>query len=209
MSANDIQSTGVQLPHIAHVDARFPDILVITWADGQRVGRVDAINVSPIINTYKIFRPLRKNEALFEAARVSEDRDSIVWDDNDDLELSAEALEELAEQTMAPDHFVAFMQRNGLTEEGVATILGYSRRQIGYFKTTGPIPRVVALACRGFEAEKREQAVATKMREAIEINAAERAAIEAAMHDLAHGLVPPEIATQEQPTSPKPKRKVA
>jgi hypothetical protein len=46
------------------------------------------------------------------------------------------------------------MKGNNLTEEAVAAIFDYSRRQIDYYKTTGPTPRVVALACRGFEAEK-------------------------------------------------------
>jgi hypothetical protein len=144
--------TGILLPRIANVDALPPHTLVVTWADGRHAGEVTRIDVAPIVNTYKIFRPLRKNEALFETARVSEDGDSVVWNGNEDLELSAEALEDLAEQTMTPQDFVAFMDRNNLTEEAAATVLGYGRRQIGYFKTSGPIPRVVALACRGYEA---------------------------------------------------------
>ena len=127
--------------------------LIVTWADGGRAGRVDQVDVSPIINSYKIFRPLRKDEALFKTAHVIEDGDAIAWD-GDDLELSAEAIETLADQTMTPEDFVAFMKRNNLTEEVIAGLLGYSRRQIGYFKTTGPIPRVVALACRGLDFTK-------------------------------------------------------
>jgi hypothetical protein len=152
MSANDIEHTGIPLPRIAHVDTWSPLTLVVTWAEGRRAGQVDRIDVAPIINTYKIFCPLRNDEDLFAMARVSEDGDSVIWAENDDLELPAEALEELAEQTMTPQDFVAFMKRNNLTEEAVAAVLGYQRRQIGYYKSTGPIPRVVALACRGYEA---------------------------------------------------------
>ena len=65
----------------------------------------------------------------------------------------------LAEQSMSPQDFVGFMKRNELTQEAAAAILGYSRRQIGYFTTTGPIPRVVALACKGYEKEKIDEAV--------------------------------------------------
>ncbi len=158
MSANDIEHTGIPLPRIGHVDARWdPLTLIVTWSHGERAGQVDRIDVAPIINTYKIFRPLRTNEALFKTARLSEDGDAVVWDDKD-LELSAEALESLANQIMTPQDFVAFMERNHLTEEGIASILGYGRRQIGYYKTTGPIPRVVALACRGYEAFLNEKA---------------------------------------------------
>jgi hypothetical protein len=58
---------------------------------------------------------------------------------------------------MTPQDFIAFMERYDLTEEAVAAVLGYSRRQIGYFKTAGPIPRVVALACKGYAYTKLEE----------------------------------------------------
>jgi hypothetical protein len=155
MSANDIEDTGVPLPVISHVSADAPSTLIVTWSVGRRAGHVDRIDIAPTINTYKIFRALRNNPKLFETARVIDDGNAIAWD-GPDLELSAEALEAAAEQTMTPEQFVAFMKRNNLTEAAVAAILDYSRRQIGYFKTVGPIPRVVALACKGFESETLE-----------------------------------------------------
>jgi hypothetical protein len=153
MSANDIEDvidTGIPLPRISNVRAAAPATLIVTWAEGRRAGQVDRIDIAPIINTYKIFRPLRKNQKLFKTAHLTDDGDVVTWA-GDDLELSAEAIESVAEQIMTPTEFVAFMKRNKLTEEAIASILDYSRRQIGYFKTTGPIPRVVALACKGYE----------------------------------------------------------
>ena len=150
MSANDIEDTGTPLPRIANLRAASPLTLIVTWAEGSRAGCVDRIDLAPVINTYKIFRPLRKNQALFETAHLIEDGDVVAWN-GADLELSAEAIEGLAEQIMTPQDFVAFMKRNNLTQEACAAILGYSRRQIGYYTTTGPIPRVVALACKGYE----------------------------------------------------------
>ena len=85
---------------------------------------------------------MRKNKKLFEAAHLANEGDVVAWDEAD-LELPAEAIEAIAEQTMTPEEFVAFMKRNNLTEEAIASILDHSRRQIGYFKTTGPIPRGV------------------------------------------------------------------
>ena len=157
MSANSIEDTGIPLPRISHVDTQTPSTLIVTWVDGKRAGQVDPIDISPIINTYKVFHTLRKNDALFESVRLVDDGDAVAWGDNEDLEISAEALEDLAEQSMTPQDFVAFMKRYDLTEEGAAANLGYSRRQIGYFKCSGPIRRVVALACKGYEALRKEQ----------------------------------------------------
>lgn len=154
MSATDIEDTGVPLPRMSEVRALAPLSIAVTWAAGLRAGRTEVVDLSPVIGSYKIFRPLRKNEKLFATARLIEDGDAVAWD-GDDLELSAEAIESLAEQSMSPEDFAAFMARNNLTLEAVAAILGYSRRQIGYYTTTGPIPRVVALACKGYEAGKR------------------------------------------------------
>lgn len=162
MSANDVVDTGVPLPRIARVASQDPSTLIVTWAAGRRTGQVDRVDIAPIINTYKIFRPLRKDADLFATVRVAEGGHVVAWK-GDDLELPAEAIEDLAEQTMTPAGFVAFMERNELTEEAIAAILGYSRRQIGYFKTTGPIPRVVALACKGYEKEKMDEKTVSTM----------------------------------------------
>jgi hypothetical protein len=68
------------------------------------------------------------------------------------IDMSAEFIEDIANEAMTPQDFVGFLRRNDLTEEEAAALLGYSRRQIGNFVSTGPIPRVVALACYGYEA---------------------------------------------------------
>jgi hypothetical protein len=67
------------------------------------------------------------------------------------LDMSAELIETLAEEEMTPEEFALFLNRNGLTQEAAAALLGRSRRQIGYYLSTGPVPRIVALACFGFE----------------------------------------------------------
>lgn len=172
MSANDIVDTGLPLPRLSAVRAAGALSLSVTWAEGTRAGRTETVDLAPVINTFKIFRPLRKDEALFGTARLGEDGDTVVWS-GEDLELSAETLEALARQTMAPADFVAFMARHRLTQEAAASILGYSRRQIGYFTTTGPIPRVVAWACKGYEAEhgNGEDAKASKGRTAAKAHA--------------------------------------
>lgn len=156
MSANDIIDTGIAIPRVASARPLPGTKVEVTWAAGNRAGKREVIDLSPIIGTYAIFRPLRSNDALFDTMKVIEDGSIVAWD-GDDLELAADALEDLAEQTMTPAEFTAFMKRFNLTETAIAAILGYSRRQIGYFKTTGPIPRVVALACKGYEFEQLEK----------------------------------------------------
>jgi len=156
MSATEIEDSGVLLPRLAGVRALDRNRIAVEWAAGERAGKAETVDLSPVIDSYRIYRPLRGNAALFATVRVIDGGDAIAWD-GADLELPTQTIESLAWQMMRPEEFVAFMQRHRLTEAAIATILGYSRRQIGYFKTTGPIPRVVALACKGYVAEQRER----------------------------------------------------
>jgi hypothetical protein len=45
-----------------------------------------------------------------------------------------------------------FIALKHLTHEAAAALLGRSRRQIEYYLKRGPLPRIVALACFGYEA---------------------------------------------------------
>jgi transcriptional regulator with XRE-family HTH domain len=51
------------------------------------------------------------------------------------------------------------MQRNGLSLQTAADSLGMTRRMIAYYRTgSRAIPRIVGLACKGWEAEHRRHA---------------------------------------------------
>jgi hypothetical protein len=164
MSADDIEHTGDDLPAIGRIEP-LPDPLHmrVTWARGERAGRVDVVDLSPMINTLKIYRPLRNNRELFQRARLIDDGEAVAWDDKD-LEMSAEAIEQLAQVEMTPQDFSTFLNRNNLTQEAFAQIFGYSRRQVLNFTKVGPIPRIVAWACRGYELQRliRELRVTTE-----------------------------------------------
>ena len=71
----------------------------------------------------------------------------------DDLELSAEAIEELAQQTMTPQDFVTFMQRHNLTEEAVASYLATAGARLVISKRSAQ-SRAYALACDGYQWSK-------------------------------------------------------
>lgn len=99
MSANEIVDTGMPLPRMDEVRAVAPLTLLVTWAEGARAGRTDRVDLARVVETFKIFRPLRKNEALFATARLAEDGDTVVWA-GDNLEMHAETVERLAAQEM-------------------------------------------------------------------------------------------------------------
>lgn len=157
MSENDIVDSGIELPKMASVQPLGDFVLKVRWAEGPRKGREDLVDVSPAIFSYKIYRPLR-DEGLFSRAEIAEDGDAVTWG-RDDLMMSADTVQSLAQESWTPSEFAAFLARNALTQLSAAVVLGRSRRQIANYVTKGPIPRVVALACYGFESLRRDKFV--------------------------------------------------
>lgn len=128
----------------------------INWVEGRRAGRTEAIDLSPLIDNFKFYEPLRRNKQLFATAHLIEGGNAIAWGDDDSIDMSATSIERLAEEAMTADDFAAFLERNELTHQGAASALGRSRRQIEYYLSIGLIPRVIALACFGYEARRKE-----------------------------------------------------
>ena len=151
MNATEWIDTGLAMARVAEIRALEDCRLEVTWADGARKGKVDIVDLAPALGSYRVYQPLRNDADLFATAHAIEDGYVVAWD-GVDLEMSAELLEQLAEETMTPKEFALFLKRNGLTQQAAAAILGRSRRQIGYYLSPGPVPRVLALACFGYEA---------------------------------------------------------
>jgi hypothetical protein len=158
MSENEMIDSGIPLPRLASAQPTSPYTWIVRWATGPRAGKEDYVDVKPIIFSYKVYKPLR-DESLFLKGHISEDGDAVAWDDNDDLVMSADLIHSLAEQIMNPKDFAAFLARSNLTQEAAAAQLGRSRRQIATYATSGPIPRIVAWACYGFEEYRRAKAM--------------------------------------------------
>jgi hypothetical protein len=156
MSANDVVDSGISLPRMATVQPLRDFVLRVKWAEGPRAGREDLVDVSPAIFSYKIYRPLR-NENLFLIGAIAEDGDAVAWGDGEDLMMSADTIQALAQESWTSKEFIDFLTRNRLTQEAAAALLGRSRRQIATYATKGPIPRVIALACYGFESLRRDK----------------------------------------------------
>jgi hypothetical protein len=156
MIENEIIDSGVPAPRISNIRIGTYFHLEVTWAEGERAGRTDYVDLLPAIDSYKVYRPLRNNEPLFSTARLIDDGFAVQWGASD-IDMSADAIEVLATESMSPAEFADFLRRNKLTQQAAATMLGRSRRQIGYYLNPGPVPRIVALACFGYEALMRRR----------------------------------------------------
>jgi len=139
------------LPHIVAVSADTkPLVLQIRWDSGEE----SRIDVSGLIETFRVYEPLRGSPELFRQARLGEYGSDIVW--NDEIDMAAETLWRLAQEqsgaTMSPDAFRHWRERNAYTLDSAARALGVSRRMVAYYEQGAkPIPRVVALATRALE----------------------------------------------------------
>ena len=136
------------IPRIASVSAdRKPLTLRVTWQNGEE-SRVD---VSGLIETFLVFKPLRRSQTLFRNVRVGEHGTDIVW--SDEIDIASDTLWRLAQEqsgaTMSQAAFKRWRQRKAYTLDAAATALGLSRRMVAYYEEgSRPIPRVVALATR-------------------------------------------------------------
>ncbi len=139
------------LPRILAVTTdRKPLTLHIRWDKGDE-SRVD---VSGLVETFRVYKPLRHSPELFGRVRVGEHGTDIVW--SDEIDMAADTLWRLAREqagvTMSPEAFRHWRERKAYTSDAAARSLGLSRRTVAYYeKGTRPIPRVVALATRALD----------------------------------------------------------
>ena len=139
------------MPRIVAVKAdRKPMTLRIRWDRGDE----SCVDVSGIIETFRVFEPLRHSPELFGQVRVGEYGTDVVW--TDDIDMAADTLWRLAQEqsgvTLSPDAFKHWRERRAYTLDTAAAALGISRRMVVYYEQgKKPIPRVVALATRALE----------------------------------------------------------
>ena len=110
--------------------------------------------MSGLVETFRVYEPLRRSPEAFAQVRLGEYGADVVW--SDDIDMSADTLWRLAQEqsgaTMSPDAFRRWRERKALTLDAAARALGVSRRMVAYYEQGAkPIPRVVALATRGLE----------------------------------------------------------
>lgn len=139
------------LPRIAAVSAgEKPLTLRIRWVDGEEA----EVDVSGLVETFRLYEPLRRSHQLFRQVRLGEYGTDVVWPD--EMDIAAVTLWRLAQEqsgtTMSPEAFRHWRERNAYTLNSAARALGVSRRMVAYYEQGAkPIPRVVALATRSLE----------------------------------------------------------
>lgn len=127
----------------------------ITWSDKRK----NLIDLAEFIADFGVFIPL-DNAAIFKGVTVGEDGREITW--GGDLSIAASTLRRLSAE-QSPDAtdaelFNAWMERNGLSATTAAEVLGVGRRTVIYYRTgQKPLPRVVGLACYGWEKQHRQK----------------------------------------------------
>ena len=99
MSANEMVDSGIPAPRIAKIRVTGDMRLAVEWAEGLRASKSDEIDLSPAINSYKFYRPLRGNAVLFATAHLVDDGYAVAWVDGE-IDMSADTIETLAAEPM-------------------------------------------------------------------------------------------------------------
>ena len=139
------------LPRIVAVEVGpEPLALQVRWGHGGE----SVIDLSGMIDTFRVFAPLRRDPGMFATVKVGELGADIVW--NDEIDMAASTLWRLAQEqsgaTMSADAFRHWRKRKAYTLDSAAQALGLSRRIVAYYdRGAKPIPRTVALATRALE----------------------------------------------------------
>ena len=124
--------------------------LLLRYADGEQfeVSLVDTIKRHPALERLK-------EPVVFSSAKVGDHGASVIWANDDALELAADNLRARAvEQAGGVSHeFIwNWMTKNNLSLDTAAVALGVSRRMLAYYRSgSKSVPRTVALACLGWE----------------------------------------------------------
>jgi len=150
---DDILSVGPPLPRIARAEALDGRRVRIFW----RGGGDKVVDLGPVLESRRIFIPLRRDDALFRALSVSEEGDAVVWP-GDDLECSAVWIEALPSDGFANADFRAAMDQLGMSLDGMAAALEVSRRLVASYRKDKPIPRHIGLATRYLVEHARQRA---------------------------------------------------
>lgn len=149
---NEVITVGTAMPLIAAVWHVRDFVVAVTWAAGTREGMTEEVDLTPVVMQYRVLAPLRTNPALFSSVRIEDDGSTLVWSDGR-IDMGATTVERLASDAMSNADFRAFIERHRLTLDAAGAVLGLSRRQVAYYAKDRPIPRLVALACTGYEAK--------------------------------------------------------
>lgn len=139
-------------PRIEQVEALPAMRLRIAWSTGESF----EVDLAEPITRLNALAPLR-DPAYFACAQIGEWGHSVVW--HDEVDLGADRLYERGKEQageLSPRQFDAWMKQHQLSLTTAADALGLSRRMIAHYRTgSRPIPKVVGLACKGWEVQQK------------------------------------------------------
>jgi DNA-binding XRE family transcriptional regulator len=141
----------LQTARLASVAAEAGMNLSVSYTDG----RIVRINLSDVANRLQAFSPLEK-PLEFATVRVADFGWTLEWDCGASLD-SDRVLELALEQAGMAENvrFRQWQDANHLSLSDAAKAIGMTRRTISKYRTgSSPVPRYIALACKGWEAEQ-------------------------------------------------------
>ena len=130
--------------------------LEITWASGKG----DRVDLAGLIADLAGLATL-DDTGIFLAVAIGEDGWSLIWPNG--VEIGADTLWRMAREQAGEatpiDEFTAWRARNRLSLSDAASALGITRRMVAYYEAGRYlIPRMVGLACKGWETEHSRRA---------------------------------------------------
>jgi hypothetical protein len=132
--------------------------LRLTFIDGS----VFTVDFKPLFEESPGLAPLREAKAFAGAALTDGEGWAVEWSDLD-IQIGADTLWLDAQAQNAPDEntriFAQWRARHGLSLNQAAEALGMTTRTMSAYGTGArPVPRYIALACKGWEAEHEQPA---------------------------------------------------
>lgn len=138
-------------PNIKAVAATNGQTVEITWVSGK----IDHVDLATLIDDLAGLATL-DDANRFEAVAVGEEGWSLIWPNG--AEIGTDTLWRMAREQAGEatpiDEFAAWRARNRLSLSDAALALGITRRMVAYYEAGRYlIPRMVGLACKGWESE--------------------------------------------------------
>ncbi|MEA3643327.1 MAG: DUF2442 domain-containing protein [Lamprobacter sp.] len=145
-------------PRLKAVQPLPPSRLRLTFVDDS----VQEIDFAPLWSQSPGLAPLQQPDLFAEATLIEGEGWAVVWP-SADIQIGADTLWLDAQAQNAPDDntriFAQWRARNRLSLAQAAEALGLTPRTISAFGTGArPVPRHIALACIGWEAEHKREA---------------------------------------------------
>ncbi len=147
---------SMKRPRLTSAEPLTEHRLRLTFIDGSTY----TLDFTPLLDASPGLAPLREAAAFAGATVIPGEGWAVVWPDLD-IQIGADTLWLDVQAQQAPDEntrtFVQWRSRHGLSLTQAAAALGLTPRTVSAYGTGArPVPRYIALACKGWEADRRQ-----------------------------------------------------